>query len=128
MSAQQQLPFSPPPPQAVAVRPQQTGISAPSASGIRPPATQEAGAVPAPVWLQRLSLAVLVIFCLYLGLLISVLPWWHEMWDHNPMLLQHPAARAFLMQGWVRGAVSGLGLLDLWIGISELIHYRDYRR
>ena len=22
----------------------------------------------------------------------------------------------------------GLGLLDLWIGISELIHYRDYRK
>lgn len=83
--------------------------------------------MPAPVWLQRLSLAVLVIFCLYLGLLIAVLPWWREMWDRNPMLLQYPTLRAFLMKGMVRGLVSGLGLLDLWIGISELIHYRDYR-
>lgn len=91
--------------------------------------TEAVGAVPAPVWLQRLSLGVLVVFCLYLGVLITLLPWvFHEVWDRNPMLLQHPALRAFLMQGWVRGAVSGLGLLDLWIGLSELIHYRDYRR
>lgn len=110
---QQQLPFGTP-------GSQQAAAAAPTAADTRP--------VPAPVWLQRLSLGVLVIFCLYLGLLISVLPWWQEMWDRNPMLLQHPALRRFLMQGWVRGAVSGLGLLDLWIGVSELIHYRDYRK
>ncbi len=88
---------------------------------------EAASAPPAPVWLQRVSLGVLVIFCLYLGLLISVLPWWKEMWDRNPLLLAHPALRAVLIMGPVRGLISGLGLLDLWIGISELIHYRDYR-
>jgi hypothetical protein len=82
---------------------------------------------PAPVWLQRLSLAVLVIFCLYLGLLIAVLPWWPDMWDRNSLLLQFPAVRDILIKGPVRGLISGLGVLDLWIGISELIHYRDYR-
>ncbi len=29
--------------------------------------------------------------------------------------------------GPVRGIISGLGLLDIWIGISEAIHYRDQR-
>ena len=111
---QQQLPFG--------------GSSSQQATATQPPSPADTRAVPAPVWLRRLSLGVLVVFCLYLGLLISVLPWWQEMWDRNPMLLQHPAMRAFLMQGWVRGAVSGLGLLDLWIGVSELIHYRDYRK
>jgi hypothetical protein len=81
----------------------------------------------APVWLQRLSLGVLVVFCLYLGLLIAVLPWWKDMWDRNALLLQYPALRAVLLKGPVRGLISGLGMLDLWIGISELIHYRDYR-
>jgi hypothetical protein len=79
------------------------------------------------VWLQRLSLVVLVIFCLYLGLLLAALPWLTPMWDRNELLLQFPALHSFLIKGWVRGLVSGLGLLDLWIGISELIHYRDYR-
>ena len=81
----------------------------------------------APVWLQRLSLAVLVVFCLYLGGLITVLPWWKDMWDRNGLLLEFPALRGYLLRGPVRGLVSGLGLLDMWIGISELIHYRDFR-
>ena len=85
------------------------------------------GPPPAPVWLQRLSLAVLVVFCLYLGLLIAVLPWWKAMWDDNALLLRCPAMHGLLMKGPVRGLVSGLGVMDLWIGISELIHYRDYR-
>jgi hypothetical protein len=30
-------------------------------------------------------------------------------------------------QGWVRGLVTGMGLIDIWIGVSELLHYRDYK-
>lgn len=119
MSVQPHLPFG--------ASPATTKL--PTAGAESRAATNEAvGPHPAPVWLQRLSLGVLVIFCLYLGLLITVLPWWPDMWDRNPLLLQHLQLRSFLMQGLVRGLVSGLGLLDLWIGISELIHYRDYRR
>ncbi len=92
---------------------------------VRPSAQH--GNAPAPVWLQRMSLVVLVLFCLYLGLLIAVLPWWTEMWDHNALLLAHPTLRGVLLMGPVRGLISGLGVLDLWIGVSELIHYRDYR-
>jgi hypothetical protein len=110
----------------------QTSLAAPHsaqpASGSARPAEPETlGPPAAPVWLQRLSLGVLVIFCLYLGLLITVLPWWKDMWDRNALLLQYPALRAVLIKGPVRGLISGLGVLDLWIGISELIHYRDYR-
>lgn len=96
--------------------------------GATPQLSDEAiGPPAAPVWLQRMSLVVLVIFCLYLGLLIAVLPWWKDMWDRNALLLDFPSLRAVLMKGPVRGLISGLGVLDLWIGISELIHYRDYR-
>lgn len=112
------------------VPPETKLAAAPTAQPVQrsTPAGDDAIAPPAaPVWLQRLSLAVLVIFCLYLGLLIAVLPWWPDMWDRNALLLQYPALRAFLIKGPVRGLISGLGVLDLWIGISELIHYRDYR-
>ena len=97
------------------------------APSINPAQQNDANTAPAPVWLQRLSLGVLVIFCLYLGLIIAVLPWWPDMWDRNPLLLRYPALHSFLMRGPMRGFISGLGVLDLWIGISELIHYRDYR-
>jgi len=85
------------------------------------------GDAPAPVWLQRLSLVVLVVFCFYIGGLLLLLPWWPRYWVQNGWLLSHPAVDVVLQRGWVRGVISGVGLLDVWIGISEMIHYRDYR-
>lgn len=81
----------------------------------------------APVWLQRVSLFVLVLFCVYLGVLVMVLPWWTRIWDQNMFILSRPWLAAILHNGAVRGIVSGLGLLDIWIGVSEAVHYRDYR-
>ena len=81
----------------------------------------------APVWLQRASLVMLVLFCVYLGGLVAYLPWWPRMWDHNLFINSHPTLAAVLHNGAVRGIISGLGLLDIWIGISEAVHYRDHR-
>jgi hypothetical protein len=81
----------------------------------------------APIWLQRLSLFVLVLFCVYLGVLVMVLPWWTRIWDRNDFILARPWLAGVLHNGAVRGMISGLGLLDIWIGISEAVHYRDYR-
>jgi hypothetical protein len=81
----------------------------------------------APVWLQRLSLFVLVLFCVYLGVLVLVLPWWPRVWDENLFIQSRPGLAAVLHLGAVRGLISGLGLIDIWIGISEAVHYRDHR-
>ena len=91
------------------------------------PAHESGWTAPAPIWLQRVSLMVLVVFCLYLGGLLVYLPWWKAMWDHNALLLDFPRLHHYLIQGPVRGLVSGLGLLDLWIGLSEIVHYQEYR-
>ena len=95
-----------------------------SAQGAAGPDTAAA----APIWLQRVSLFVLVLFCVYLGGLVTVLPWWAKVWDRNLFIQSHPALAAVLRKGAVRGLISGLGLLDIWIGVSEAIHYREYRR
>ena len=84
-------------------------------------------ATPAPLWFQRLSLFILVIFCVYLGVIVTVLPWVRSAWDDNGFFLTHPHLWAVLRLGPVRGFISGLGLLDIWVGISEAIHYRDQR-
>ena len=81
----------------------------------------------APVWLQRISLFVLVLFCVYLGVLVMVLPWWTRVWDENVWIQSHPALASVLHMGAVRGVISGLGLLDIWIGVSEAVHYRERR-
>jgi hypothetical protein len=94
------------------------------AAGMPPRANDAPGA---PIWLQRVSLFVLVLFCIYLGVLVTVLPWWSRVWDHNMFLTARPTLAHILHNGYVRGIISGLGLLDIWIGISEAIHYRDYK-
>ncbi len=81
----------------------------------------------APIWLQRLSLCVLVLFCVYLGVLVLILPWSTRIWDHNQFINARPWLAAILHNGAVRGLISGIGLLDIWIGVSEAVHYRDYR-
>ena len=92
------------------------------------PSTESAGDLaPAPVWLQRMSLIILVLFCLYIGVIVALLPWFPSFWVHNRWLLEHPGLQKILLQGWARGIVSGVGLLDIWIGVSEAIHYRDSR-
>jgi hypothetical protein len=91
------------------------------------PAEPASETAAAPVWLQRLSLFVLVLFCVYLGVLVAIIPWWPRVWDHNALIQSHPAVAAVLHNGAMRGLISGLGLLDIWIGVSEAVHYRDHR-
>jgi hypothetical protein len=100
-------------------------LSAPDAAPETPAATTHGRAT--PIWLQRLSLFVLVLFCVYLGVLVMILPWWTRIWDHNALMDSFPPVAAILRTGAVRGIISGLGLIDIWIGISEAVHYRDYR-
>lgn len=78
-----------------------------------------------PVWLQRASAAVYVLFCMVLGLYLLVLPWSH--WFAGDFSAQWPAVQHLLQSGFVRGAVSGLGLVDIWLGILEAVNYRDRR-
>jgi hypothetical protein len=67
---------------------------------------------------------VYVIFCLELGFLLILLPW-TQYWTSNTLLASLPWLRPILGHNFVRGVVSGLGLLDLWIGISGAVSYRD---
>ena len=80
-----------------------------------------------PVWLQRVFVIVYVLFCIELGLVLMVLPWMTRYWFSGGMLEQWPELRRILQSGFVRGAISGLGLLDIWIGVLEAIRYRDRR-
>ncbi|MGB7555097.1 MAG: hypothetical protein WBM04_12040 [Candidatus Korobacteraceae bacterium] len=76
------------------------------------------------IWLQRIWLVVFVLFCLEVGIILTVLPW-TRIWADNSLLLGHLRIREFLMQDFVRGLVSGLGLVDIWMGIAEAVRYRE---
>lgn len=83
-----------------------------------------AGVSKATLWLHRVSLVIFVMFCIELGLLLTALPW-TRVWTDNSLLALHPTLGAFLRDNFVRGVISGLGLIDVWIGIWEAVHYHD---
>jgi hypothetical protein len=100
------------------------------ASNMDPPAAREShsdGHAPhrVPRWLVRIELFIRVMLRMYIGLLICYVPWWHSFWDQNPLFLQYPAIGDIATLGAVRGLVTGLGLLNLWIALEEAIHHRD---
>ena len=85
---------------------------------------------------SRLSVIFYIILCLEIGLVLTVLPWvphgWLGLsdWSNNYFLLfaAHKAGygvQRFVASGWVRGAVSGIGILNLGMGIWELINFRQ---
>ena len=77
-----------------------------------------------PVWLRRVDLFLRVVVRLYLGLLVVALPWTH-LWDENHLFSLVPQIAWFAANGVVRGIVSGLGLLNIWIAVSDAIEYRE---
>lgn len=74
--------------------------------------------------MQRLYLFVRVAARLSIGVLVLVLPW-TPLWHENHLLSTAPHLVAFASSGVVRGIISGIGLLNLWIGISDAIHYHE---
>jgi hypothetical protein len=83
---------------------------------------------------SRLSVIFYIILCLEIGIVLTVLPWvphgWLGLsdWSNNYFLLlaAHKAGygvQRFVASGWVRGAVSGIGILNLGLGIWELINF-----
>jgi len=61
---------------------------------------------------------------LYLGLLLLFFPWMH-FWTLNRFFLYYAPVAHFMQSGAVRGMVSGLGLLNFWIALSDAIHYKE---
>ena len=76
------------------------------------------------VWRRRIFLIVFVLFCLEIGIILTVAPW-TQFWTHNALLLRFPDARRFLMYGFVRGLISGLGLTDIGLAVAEAVRYRE---
>jgi hypothetical protein len=83
----------------------------------QPPAIQ--------LWMHRISVFLFVLISAVAGVLLIILPWTPE-WTDNYLLLSFPALRTVVSNGFFRGICSGLGLLDIWIGFWEALHYHEH--
>ena len=84
----------------------------------------------------KLSVIFYIILCLEIGIFLTVAPWWpHGMWGisdwGNNYFLLYAARKtgshglqAVVASGWVRGAVSGIGLLNLGIAFWEIFNFK----
>ena len=60
-----------------------------------------------------------VAYFLEVGLLLVLVPW-SGFWDRNYFAIAFPAFQEILNNNYVRGAVSGLGIVNLLLGFEEL--------
>ena len=81
---------------------------------------------PASPWMTRLGIIVFALFCIELGIFLLLYPW-SQAWNRNRFFYLKPQFRPFLLSEQFRGAVSGLGVLNLVIGILELFRLRRTR-
>jgi hypothetical protein len=64
------------------------------------------------------SRLLLIIYFIEAGLLLLVVPW-SQFWERNAFIQVWPVGQ-FAQSGFVRGAVSGVGVLLLCAGLIEL--------
>ena len=76
------------------------------------------------LWLRRFGVLLFVFICATVGVMLMIVPWRQE-WSENPLLLAYPTLHDVVASGFTRGVVTGLGLLNVWIGFWEALRYRE---
>jgi len=77
-----------------------------------------------PRWVSRIFLVIEVMIWVELGMILVIVPWTRA-WSDNGLVLNYPRIREFLSMDFIRGVVTGIGLLDIWAGVWQAIHYKD---
>jgi hypothetical protein len=69
--------------------------------------------------MNRVLGAVLVVVCCMMGAVLFYLPW-TGVWEQNYFLSHFPSLMPVLLHPSFRGAVSGLGILDIFLAIRMI--------
>jgi hypothetical protein len=67
--------------------------------------------------MNRILRVLLLLLWLELGLLLILLPW-SPFWDTNFLLNKYPSLIHILLNSYLRGAISGLGVLDAVLAVD----------
>ncbi|MGH9528279.1 MAG: hypothetical protein ACRD2F_16480 [Terriglobales bacterium] len=84
------------------------------------PAAESVAYSTAPGHWSRVGRALFILALLELGLLLLVLPW-TSLWQHNYLLQHWTWLGQWPLSSYARGAVSGWGLINLWLGTGEIV-------
>jgi len=73
---------------------------------------------------RRVQTVVFILFCLEMGLVLLLFPW-SSMWDRNYFFTLAPGWALIFSSSYLRGAISGVGLINVWIALTEAWRMRS---
>ena len=76
-----------------------------------------------PEWHRRLWRVIYVVFCFEIGVFLICFPWL-DYWNNNALATLTPWIREIWISSYFRGALSGLGVLNLLISLGEVFRLR----
>jgi len=71
-------------------------------------------------WIWHL---VYIVYCLEVGGFLLFLPWF-GIWDNNYLLYRYPLIRPIVANAFLKGAVVGVGIVNILIGIQEIASFK----
>ncbi len=84
--------------------------------------------------IAKLTVVFFIVLCLEAGIALTLLPWLSVGglgdWGDNYLLafvvekMGLPILQTAVASGWTRGAVTGLGILNLFIAFWEIAHFK----
>jgi hypothetical protein len=83
----------------------------------------------------KLTIVFFILICFEIGILLVVLPWVPSpSWSENYLLvlaadkIHWPWLALAMKSGYTRGAVTGLGVLNILLGVWEIINFKKTAR
>lgn len=79
----------------------------------------------------KLTIVFFILICFEIGILLVILPWTpYPSWNENYLLvlaadkMHWPWLALAIKSGYTRGAVTGLGLLNILLGVWEIVNFK----
>lgn len=76
-------------------------------------------------WFDKFSYVIYILFTLEVGLFLLIYPWLHPIWSQNFLFHLSPQWHPLFMSNYFRGAISGLGVLNLYIGAAHALRLKS---
>jgi len=72
---------------------------------------------------HRIGVLLFVLFCFELGIFLLIFPWL-DAWNNNGIANLAPWVRDVWVSPYFRGALSGLGMVNIYISLVEILGLR----
>lgn len=89
--------------------------------------TPDARAGENPQTMVRILKIIYILYSIEAGVFLVLLPWMN-IWDTNILTFLYPQFLPLITNPYLKGAVLGLGIANIMIGIHEVVHFRKFSK